>query len=142
MFLPSLCQALPGVLNKCLDFLSEHSGKSLLQMYGLMRKSKIQPLTPLQSRIFNISRLLLFRHRLPDPISVSIHINVVKLCRDKDQNHDEIDDQQIRVSAMVLGFVVFAVDEECCYAAHLDGHLHHVLLCVNKREKQSGTDIV
>jgi hypothetical protein len=31
---------------------------------------------------------------------------------------------------VVFGFVVFAVDEEGCYVAYLDGHLCHLLTCI------------
>lgn len=95
-----------------------------------MRKPKIQPLTPLQLRILNIPTPLFFRHTVPYPVSLPIHIHIINLCRDKDQNHNQIDDEQVSVSAVVFGFVVFAVDEEGSYVTCLDRHLYHLLICV------------
>jgi hypothetical protein len=90
-----------------------------------MSKPKIQPLAPLQLRISNIPRLLLFRHPLPNSISALVDIHVINLCQDKHDNHDEVDDEQVSISAVVFGFVVIAVDEEGCYVAYLDGHLFY-----------------
>jgi hypothetical protein len=89
-----------------------------------MRKPKVQPPTPPQLGRPNILAPLRLGHAAPDPVPAPILVDVVRLGAHKDEYNGDVDADQVRVAAAVLGLVVVAVDEVGDDAAELDGHLH------------------
>lgn len=75
-----------------------------------MRKTEIQSLVPFILRCHNVLLLLLFCHRIPFLVSRAILEYVKGLREEEPQDHDDIDDDQAGVSAMVERLVLDEVD--------------------------------
>jgi hypothetical protein len=88
-----------------------------------MRKSKIQPSTPLKLSINLIIPLLLGRQRIPNPRLLLIPQNIINLRKQKQCNAQQVDDDQVAVTAVVERLIIVAVDEIGADVTQLDGHV-------------------
>lgn len=58
-----------------------------------MREPEIQPSAPLQSRVFYIVFLLLFRKRVPNSILLLVPPDVIRLSTQEEHDSQEVDNE-------------------------------------------------
>lgn len=88
-----------------------------------MGKPKIQPPAPLHGAVPDILGPLGLAHAGPRPVLLPVPPDIVALGGQEQDDRREVDGQQRRVAAPVVGFVVVAVDEAVGDVAELDRDL-------------------
>ena len=88
-----------------------------------MLKSEVQPLIPLISRVFQILKSLVSRHRVPDLVALAIAIDIVHL-RQAVQNYVETQDpEQLAVTSSIKRRIVCSIHIRRYDPARLDEHV-------------------